>query len=146
MNQVSSPVDKVLWSALSWPILQNFIFCFKIAMDLKVPLSFTASFMYSNQGMKQTGSYGGSSIYGSGQYGSGQTKQPSNQSFMSQAGSSNAGYVGYGSVRSQAGATGGGYSTTSQVVSGVGYSSASSQASSANNVPQKPRQVISKVS
>ena len=100
--------------------------------------------MYGNQGMKQTGSYGGGSMFASGQYGSGQSKQPPNQSFMSQAGSSTAAYVGYGSVRSQAGASVG-YSTSSQVVSGGGYSSVSSQASSANNAQQKPRQVISKV-
>ncbi|XP_065060254.1 zinc finger RNA-binding protein-like isoform X2 [Rhopilema esculentum] len=97
--------------------------------------------MYGNQGMKQTGSYGGSSMYGSGQYGSGQSKQSSSQSFMSQAGSTNPGYVGYGSVRSQAGASGG-YSTAS--VSAGGYSNVSSQATSANNAQQKPRQVISK--
>ena len=100
--------------------------------------------MYSNQNLKQTGSYGGSSMFGSGQFGSGQTKQPSNQSFMSQTGSSSAGYVGYGSVRSQAGASVG-YSTSSQVVSGGGYSSVSSQATSANNAQQKPRQGIPKV-
>ena len=98
--------------------------------------------MYNNQNLKQTGTYGGNSMYASGQYGSGQTKQPANQSFMSQTGSSSAGYVGYGSVRSQSGASAG-YSSASQAPSGGGYSSVSS--TSANNAQQKPRQVIPKV-
>ena len=98
--------------------------------------------MYNNQNLKQTGSYGGNSMYASNQYGSGQNKQPSNQNFMSQTGSSSAGYVGYGSVRSQSGASGG-YSSASQAPSGGGYSSVSS--TSANNAQQKPRQVIPKV-
>ena len=94
--------------------------------------------------MKQSGYSSGSSMYGSGQTMSYTSKQQTSQSYMSQPGVSTAGYVGYGSVRSQSGASGG-YNVTSQGSSG-GYSNVgTAQVSSATSAQQKPRQAIAKV-
>ncbi len=79
-------------------------------------------------------------------YGTGQTMSHNmSKQQTSQGYSSSAGYVGYGSGRSQSTASAG-YSSTSQGGSSAGYSNVgSSQASSAATAAPKPRQAVSKV-